>query len=282
MKFDALLRKHVDIRGHSRELTLRMPRFGEVFNQYLPRRLRTADRMSVLAPAQIKRLVSSLDGVAADIELARAIFNDPALYAQYVAARNDLLETVIESGMLHCLCPHCGQWEAELSPLALAVGLRAAFWPLSEADTQLAVPSTADATWRARAPHVLARSSRQRATLPYATASAGSPVTATFRAVDGEARQQRLRQLQDGIAGQERDEQWSEDLVGFRAALRMAATLESLSAAPVEIASVMQLALGDFLFLDNLHYLLCERDLPEDHGLAISCRSCGKAFLPLA
>jgi hypothetical protein len=64
--------------------------------------------------------------------------------------------------------------------------------------------------------------------------------------------------------------------------LRMAATLESLSAAPVEIASVMQLALGDFLFLDNLHYLLCERDLPEDHGLAISCRSCGKAFLPSA
>jgi hypothetical protein len=268
---------------HSVEL--RMPTMEEMFPLLIAPSLRIDARMSVLGPAEIKRVIGSIDGKAMDIELARAIHADRAAFTQYAQARNCWLETISEAGRVWAECPHCQVWNADLDPLAYGVGLRHEFAPVTDDGKYLALPSVSERTQRGGRPDDIPLTSRLSFELPCARNDISeSPSRGAFWIGDTVEREEQARQqwATPDAARHEGREQWREDLAGFRAILRMSALLKSLDdSLALTPAMLMNMGLADFLFLDNLHHLAHDVTVPEDHGLTIRCARCGENFLPL-
>jgi hypothetical protein len=267
--------------GGAHTVELRMPTIGEIFPLLLARPLRSRDRMRVLGPAEIKRFIAKLDRRDCDIESARALQAEPAAFAQYAITRTRWLEAACEAGMMLAQCPHCRSWDADLAPLAYAIGLRHEFRPIADDDFYLTMPTLADPAPLGVRPPEVAKSSRLRFVLPCQSQFSGG----TFRIGDcsaAEVEAWRRWAPADGPRA-EGHEQWREDIAGFRAVLRLAVALETLgeNAKPPGPADVMTLPLADFLFLDNLHFLLHDLAIPSDHGLLVQCGKCGRRFLPV-
>jgi hypothetical protein len=145
----------------------------------------------------------------------------------------------------------------------------------------LTLPSLAQHAARGTRPADVALSSRLRFTLPSGSQFLGG----VWRLGDRAASEDEAWRFW-APAGTPRPpgrEQWREDIAGFRAVLRLATALETLGsgAEPPVPADIMMLPLADFLFLDNLHYLMHDVAIPQDHGLLVHCQNCRMSFLPV-
>ncbi len=285
-RFESLFHSRVQFQGRERQVELRVPAFGEIFALVLESQHRTPERMSVMFPAEFKRLIKSLGENSVGIEHARALYADAQAAGQIVAARNRLFETLAEQGLLYAQCPHCLNWEAEVSIVALTVALQAGPWPIIDGRMFLAVPSLSSRLPRGIRPAGVPGTSRVRFDLPSSVFRLTTPIrSGTLGAADRNngtseraawARWVTSREV--GISGRE---QWREDVPGFRAALRLAVALEHLQGIEGEITPevVLDMLSVDFYFLDNLHYLVHNVDLQNDKKASINCEACGLPFL---
>jgi hypothetical protein len=279
----AMMRIRFD--GGEHEVELRMPAMREIFPLLLPRMFRTPPRMQVLGPAEIQRIVSRVDGRPSDLPAARAIHGDRQAFVQYAAARTRWLEGFIETGVVRAECPHCRAWRADLTLLAYTIGLRVPFPPVADDAGYLELPFLAEVSPRGRRPPDLPLTSRLEFELP--CRAQGLATRFSRGAFDRNVfdRESQLWAEWAPAEGTRPDgrEQWRDDVPGFRAILRMSAALESLDGVdgPPTPDVVLDLALGDFLFLDNLYHLAYEVPVPTDQGLAVRCERCGGTFLPL-
>ena len=128
---------------HRRLYAVRLPVLGEVLSLWLDPGLRTTEISRILALAEIRRFVRRTDGRPIDHDLAREILDDTESRPAYQVARDRALTAATAGFLIVATCPGCGGWEAELTPLALAVGLRSAFWPLVDGAGQLVPPALA-------------------------------------------------------------------------------------------------------------------------------------------
>jgi hypothetical protein len=265
---------------------LRMPALGEMLLLWYPRVMRTPARAAVFIPAEIERIVDTIDGESVDREQARKILNDRAAFAAYLRARNRWLDVSSAEGLMLAQCPHCQRWEADLSPFVLAVGLGVGFWPTVDEDSCLAVPALATDLARPQRSGNTVRTSRLRFHLPSlalnfeSAAHGGSfatgPVDARERAL--EAERLRLRASDPEAYGD-----WDAGFGGVRAMLKLGAALGDVDgdADGITLDRLSNLALCDFLFLDNVHYLTRCVPLPDDSPLHLTCANCGGRFAPV-
>ena len=285
-KFESLFQIKIQFQGADHVVNLRVPPFGELFGLILQPQHRTPERMSVMFPAEFKRLIASLDGRVVDIESARGLYADPHAAGQIVAARNKLLETLAEQGRIFAQCPYCFKWEAELNVIAMTVALQQGPWPIIDERMFLAVPSLAQQFPPNRQPRTILGASRIRFELPSSVIGLGAPVTAgILRDADREGGT--LEQLAWDRVKSQIDktgrEQWRSDVPGFRAVLRLAIALQALDGLSTEITPqvIMDMPAVDFYFLDNLHYLVYNADIQDEHKARLECRHCFRSFLPV-
>lgn len=274
--------------GRTATARLRMPDVEDMLLLWYRPATRTAEHAAVVFPAEVERMLDTLDEVEVDRTIARALYADPAAFRAYLHARNAWLARRSENGILYAQCPHCRNWEADLTPLALASGLRAAFWPLVDPDQWLAVP--AFATEDVRLPARDARdalSSRLRVVLPSARDGEPGPVREVVFAAGVDPA--RLAALDAQRAALRRDaparyDDWDGRFVGVQALLRLAASLATIDGVAVDapLPTLAELALCDFHFLDNVHHLTHRVALPDDSPLRLACAECGGRFVPLA
>ena len=274
------MRFQITIEGRRRELELRLPALGEALSLWMAPHLRTAERAAILVPAEIRRFT----GVP--IELARTLASSPQALAAYRAARDAALAQATEGGMVYAQCPHCRAWEADLSPLALAVGLRAPFRALAGASGALALPALAEPCER---PLAGAPAARLSFVLPRADAPASARSHGPRGAFAESAVLERLARWQ--LAGErlfrespDQTEDWEPASPGWRALLRFGAIVSEWpqTGALGTPAALAKLPLGDFLFVDNVYHLTHCASLPSDKPLVVACQRCNGSFQPLA
>jgi hypothetical protein len=270
--------------GVPRRARLRMPELGEALLLWFPAATRIPSRAAIFLPAEIEVFVDTVDGSDMDRPTAREVLADSASMGAYLAARNRLLHFGSEPGRVHALCPHCHDWEAELEPIALAVGLHAEFWPVVDRDQCLAVPAWANpARFPARDPG-MALASRLRFTLPSASVGFASPARdAVLREGDGSSLQ---AQIEMGLEQMRRKQpelydDWDPGFPGVQALIRACAALDRLGAVGASLETVAALPLCDFLFLDNAYHLTHRVPVPGDTSLLLKCGDCGGRFLPV-
>jgi hypothetical protein len=272
------------LQGCPRRARLRMPEFGEALLLWFPPATRTPSRAATFFPAEIEVFVDTVDGSDIDRPTAREVLADPRSMGAYLAARNRLLHFGSEPGRIHAQCPHCRDWEAELEPIALAVGLHAEFWPVVDADQCLAVPAWANAVELPMRDPRLALTSRLRFTLPSATLGIESPARAAVlreRDVSSleahiETQLKRMRSEQPELY-----DDWDPGFPGVQALIRACAALERLDEVEASLDTVAALPLCDFLFLDNAYHLTHRVPVPTDTSLLLKCGGCGGRFLPV-
>jgi hypothetical protein len=274
------MRFELPLNGHRSIAELALPAIGDVLSLWMEQHLRTPSRAAILQQAEISRFLARVDDQPVGQDMARAIAADTRALSTYRAARNRALQSATEGGMLYARCPHCREWEADLSPLALAVGLRAAFWPVSDPDGQLAVPALSRDATRVLPPDivstaelsfVLPRHTESRVRGVFAQAERAS----RFAAYGAE--------FSALFAGGDDVEDWIEGSPGAIALVRLASVVRQLPepVMPGSIQAFAAVALGDFAFIDNLYYLTHCAELPPDSPLALACERCQGQFLPL-
>jgi hypothetical protein len=288
-KFETLFHSGIQFQGRDCQVDLRVPRIGELFSLLLARHHRTPARLSVMFPAEFKRLVMSIDGKPMDIEQAHALYAEAQSAGQIVAARNRLFEVLSEQGRIFARCPHCSDWEAELSVIALTVALQAGPWPIVDERVFLAMPSLAERLSKGARPQGAVCSSRIRFELPSKVvglpAEVGSGVLSDADRDNGAAElaawQYWAPRESERAVGRE---QWREDVPGFRAVLRLTVALDQLdgSAGTISPEIVLRMPSVDFYFLDNLYYLTHNVDIAANNDPEVKCSSCAQIFLPVS
>ena len=271
--------------GREATAHLRMPDLEEMLLLWYLPATRTPERAAVAFPAEIERIVDTLDGETVERAEAAAIYADPAAFRDYLVARNAWLQITSERGMLYAQCPHCRGWEADLGPLALAAGLRTTFWPTVDADQWLAPPALAldDAVPLRDAS--TARSSRLRVALPSARIGHAAAIReVVFARVPEPAREQAAEAGRAELVRTDpgRYGDWNSRFAGVRALLLLAARLDEVDGAAPTLPALAELPLCDFLFIDNVYHLTHRIALPADSPLRLRCEACGGRFVPLA
>ncbi|PWT95570.1 MAG: hypothetical protein C5B55_01120 [Blastocatellia bacterium] len=281
--FESLFHVRILFQGRDRDIELRVPEYEEVFALILPPEHRSPERMSVMFPAEFKRLIKSMEGSSIDIEHARAIYADSQAAGQLVASRNRLFETLAEQGLIYMQCPHCLSWEAEVSVTALTTALQAGPWPIIDQRLFLAVPSLAQHFPKFLRTRQFPYSSRIRFQLPSTVvgipAASRSGVLGYADAQHGAMeRAAWQRWTPSEVSGRE---QWREDVSGFHAALRLSVALQYLDGVSGEITpeAVLQMPAIDFYFLDNLHYLAHNVAITDEIKVSVRCEKCGQTFV---
>jgi hypothetical protein len=263
---------------HGRRLAVRLPSVGDAVSLWMRPELRTPEFARILRSAEVRRFVRTAGGEPIDRNRAGAIVDDPQAHAAYRAARDAELAAATEGGSVLAECPRCGAWRADLAPLALAVALRAPFWPLVDASGDLVVPALAYDPVRALPDKPLAAALSMR--LP------GRPVREVRLAIgEAGARLAQWRTVSDELFREgTHTTDWTPDSPGWRAVLRFASLVPELAGvpSPANLLAVTRLPLADFLFVDNVCWLICAADLPDGHLAMLRCAYCAGAFLPLA
>jgi len=288
-KFESLLHGRIQFQGSESQVVLRIPRIGELFGLLLEAHLRTPERMSVMFPAEFKRLVESLNRQPIGIEQARALYADAQSAGQIVAGRNRLFEVLAEQGRIFARCPRCSNWEAELSIIALTVALKAGPWPIVDERMFLAMPSLAKRRSKGARPPRAVCASRIRFELP--SRIAGLPAEVGIGILGDADRNNGAAELaawqEWAPARSEREagrEQWRADVPGFQAVLRLAVALDQLDGISGIITPevVLRMPITDFYFLDNLYYLAHNVDVTGNREPGVKCGECAQTFWPVA
>jgi hypothetical protein len=287
-QLDTLLNVRVPLDDAKRAVRLRVPPAVDLLTLILEPKVRTPERLAVLVPSELKRLMESVDGQPATIELARAFARDMVATVELLTARKRLLEVLSEEGAVYATCPHCLAWEAELSVVALTVALQAGPWPIIEDGAVLGVPALADPLPRGTRPATPPAAARIRFVPPSHVLGLPAEITGGVLG-DADAEQDRLvREAWSRWAPPDDERapgrtQWRHDVPGFRAMLRLAVALTSVegTSEPISPALVERMPAVDFYFLDTLHYVTHNVDVgPQTHA-AITCEKCGARFLPV-
>lgn len=277
---NAMTKFPIVIAGRQHLAELQLPSVGEVVSLWMAPRLLTASRTAILRPAEIRRFIARVDGQQPSADLARAIAADANAFAAYRVARDTALAQATEGGMVYAECSHCRTWEADLIPLALAVGLHVPFWPLVEPTGDLALPALTDACDRTLPD--AAASSRISFALPRIDISGPRGV---FAGNDPIARLADWKIQSDRLFRESPDqaEDWEAESPGWRALLRFGAIIADWPE-PGTFNSLHALAsvpLAAFLFVDNIYYLTHCVAQPTDAPLLVKCACCDGFFQPI-
>ena len=263
-------------------LQVRLPPVGEVVSLWMVQHLRTPMLAEILQPAEVRRFLTTPEGEPISRALALSIASDPGALAAYRAARDDALMQATEGGIVFAECPHCRGWEADLIPLALAVGLHTRFWPVSDTAGSLAVPAFANPCDRSLQGELTA--SRLTFALPRMPDT--SPRGQFAKPPEAPARYEYWKAQSEAFFRDHPDdvEDWTPDSPGWIALLRFAAMMAAYPEprSLASIPSLTKISLADFLFIDNIYYLLHCVPQPDDSPLRITCHNCGGMFQPLA
>jgi hypothetical protein len=274
------MRFELPLNGRRSIADLALPVVGDVLSLWMEPHLRTPARAAILQQAEIGRFLTKVDDEPVSRDLARAVASDARALATYRVARNRALQAATEGGMLYAQCPHCRGWEADLNPLALAVGLRAAFWPVSDPDGQLAVPALSGDITRVL-PTETALASELSFVLPrHATSTARGAFAGTERQARFDVYAAEARAL---FATGEDIEDWIEGSPGVLALVRFGSVVKRVPDAEAlrSIRTLAGVRLADFVFINNVFFLTHRAGLPADSPLTLSCERCGGRFLPL-
>jgi hypothetical protein len=267
---------------HARRiLALRLPRVGEVLSLWMHPHRRTPEITDILRRAEVRRLVTRPGGAEIDGGEARAIVEDPASWTAYQRARDLELTAATEGGSVLAQCPHCQEWIAELSPLAVAIALRSRFWPLVDVRGDLVPPALSGASRRDVDSAPL--SSRLSVVLPRAQGRTIALDPAGVRSRQRAWASCSTRFFEEGAD----TEDWAPDSPGWTALGRLATAAPGLidphlQTGERELVAFTRLELADFLFIDNVYYLTHLAPLVEDHSALVACGRCAREFLPLA
>ncbi len=257
-----------------------LPRLGQVLSLWMNPTLRTDEFDRILDTAEIRRFVRRGDGAPIDAELARSVREDPESWRAYREARNAELVAATDGHTLLARCPGCRGWEAELSPLALAVALRAPYWPLVDERDRLAIPALALEGVHRDLPEIT----------PAALLAVRLPGTPTrvITFTDDPAQNFLgwLRSSTGLVQPPAWTQDWTADSPGWGAVLHLASLAPGLAGpgdpSPDELLSLAEIPLADFLALDQIYALTHVVEVPEDNAARLDCPQCGTEFGPLA
>jgi len=212
--------------------------------------------------------------------LARAIVADANAFEAYRMARDTALAKATEGGVVYAECPHCWNWEADLIPLALAVGLHVPFWPVVEATGNLALPAFAGISDRKLL--VVPEASRLTFTLPRTGVNGPRGVFAGTDAITRFADWQ-IQSDQLFRESPDQAEEWEAESPGWHALLRFGAAIsEWPGSGPFgSLHALANVSLTDFLFVDNIYYLTHCVAQPADTPMIVKCLRCQERFQPL-
>jgi hypothetical protein len=283
-----LLHPVIRFGGVERSVELRLPSCADILPLLMEPHLRIPQRLSTLLPSEFKRFLRTFDGRQADIEIARAIFADAEAAVGLLQARRQLLEAVAEQGLVFASCPHCRNWEARLSVVALTVALQAGPWPIVEDGLYLAMPSLCDPLPPGDRPSEPPPAARVRFDLPSRALDIPSGIgSGELQSADRE----HGRPLADAwkrwtgpaATSSPGREQWRPDVPGFRAMLRLSVALTQIDGRAEEASPglIEAMPLADFYFLDTLHYVTTAADASGRSRTVIACERCGQSFLPI-
>ena len=267
--------------AHRRTLfSVTLPRLGQVLSLWMEPGQRTDEFDGILDTAEIRRFVRWGDGEPIDADLARSVRQDQASWRAYREARNTELVAATDAHTLLARCPDCRDWDADLSPLALAVALRAPYWPVVDERDRLAIPALA-----------LGRVHRGlRGITPAAQLSVrlpGSSADVVAFADDAD------RNLEGWLAASDelfhapaRTEDWTADSPGWTALMCLASLAPGLTGqgdpSPEGLLALADLPLAEFLAMDQMYALTHVVEVPEDNSARLDCPRCGARFGPLA
>jgi hypothetical protein len=254
-----------------RAFEIRLPRLADVLSLWMPLHLR-ADPMigDLLRASETRRFTVGPGGRPVDLALARRIrANDDTAYR---AARDQALADATDSGSVFVGCPHCAVWEAQLSPLAIAVALHTKFWPQVDIADDLAVPALAAAVTRHIDPRAAPPAGDLWVIFP------DRPGRQRRLDMTGVAARYQARVAESAalFAGPSDTEDWSAESVGWEALLRLA----TLVGRDETLAEIAGMRLADFLFLDLVYYLSHMAPVPAD-ATPLTCELCGGVFVPV-
>jgi hypothetical protein len=275
-----LLRTELPGRARPRPVELRLPSARDVL--YLILEGDSDENQALSLAVEAVHLVRSIDGRPMVLDEARKLVRDPAPAGALFAARNLLYETLSEQGSVFCLCPHCRDWEAELSVLALGLALRTTLWPIVEARLFLKPPALSRHLPAGSRPSGVAVCARLRYQAPSATLGL-TPRLAAGPLGDVDAGREAAAWRRLDVDPADDHEDWSPDNPGFRTLLRLALALRADDDGLAEMVEILErLLVVDVFFLDNVYYLTHFVPVPEPPDEALlTCPRCGGAFLPV-
>jgi uncharacterized C2H2 Zn-finger protein len=253
-----------------------LPRLGQALSLWMQTGVRTDEFDRILDTAEIRRFVRWGDGTPIDAALARSVRQDPESWRAYRKARNAELVAATDGHTVLARCPGCRAWEAELSPLALAVALRAPYWPVVDERDRLAIPALA-----------LGRVHRGlREIAPAATLTVrlpGSP-EGQLAFADDAARDLEgwLRASGELFRSPARTQDWTADSPGWTALLHLASLVPGLTGHQDPSADALlelaEMPLAAFLALDQVYALTQVVEVPEGNSAMLNCPRCGARF----
>jgi hypothetical protein len=156
-------------------------------------------------------------------------------------------------------------------------------WELYDQEMFQAVPSLAEPRERGLRPAGVLSAAQIRFTLPSVRLGLQSTIrSGTLQGIDeGHVQALYQRFAPEGQLPPEGLEHRDPDFPAFRATLRALAALSSLDGADLSRGpgSLEQLPACDFLFLDNLYFVL--HDLPVGPRAIVTCERCAARFVPV-
>lgn len=256
-----------------------LPLLGPALSLWMNPGLRTEEFDQILDLAEIRRFVQWGDGAPIDAELAGSIRQDPGSWRAYREARNAELVAATAGHTVLARCPACRAWEAELSPLALAVAVRAPYWPVVDERDRLAIPALALGC--------VPRDLREIQPAALLTVRLpGDPVRVVAFAGGAHDLGGWLAASDELGRSPELTRDWTLDSPGWVAVLHLASLAPGLTgergASTEGLLALADLPLADFLALDQVYALTHVVEVPEDNSATLRCPRCGGGFGALA
>jgi uncharacterized C2H2 Zn-finger protein len=266
---------------HQRRIfAVTLPRLGDAVSLWMHPALRTEEFDRILDAAEIRRFVRWGDGSPIDADLASAMRANPESWQAYREVRDAQLVAATDGHTLLARCPGCRVWDAELNPLALAVALRAPYWPVVDERDRLAVPALALARVE-RDLRGIEPAARLTVRLPGGTDRVVRFVDDADRALEAW-----LRASEELFRTPDRTRDWEADSPGWTAILHLASLAAGLTGhntpGPADLVRLADLPLAEFLALDQMYALTHIVAVPEDNAVELDCPRCGAVFGALA
>lgn len=282
LDLDALLDVPVRVDGRDARLRLAVPSFEESVGWVRPPAWRTPEELASGRGAELRAMMSALDGAPLDWPARNRLAADPAVLDAVQAARTRLYPALRAQGRLFAKCPHCAPGEVELDLTGLCFGLEANPWPIVDSHGLLVAPSLSYAFMPGPRPSGLPLAPSVRVRVPSARLGLAPAVDElVLRPCPPDLVQETLQHWARAARGDVERAHWLPSSPAFQAAVRL--LVASRTTQPPRLhdpGDVDAMPAPDFFFLDSAYHLFYTTALAVDpERITVTCPACRKRLV---